>query len=280
MLGAQGDDDRADRAALNLGLDSFVFFDDNPVEREQVRQALPEVAVVEVPDDPSEFVRALQAGLWFEAARLTEEDRERAGQYAAGRKRRALEQSFATLDEFLGSLEMRAEVRPIDEKDLPRVVQLLAKTNQFNLTTRRHTRDDVLGLIARPGAVALSLRVRDKFGDHGLVSVLIGVPEEDGAPATMRIDTWLMSCRVIGRTVEQFFLGNFLERGRRLGFRRFVGEYIPTKKNPLVGGLYEELGFRPIGETDRVMRYVLEEGDVGRLTTFVMAEAEALALSD
>src|SRR5262249_7761010 len=125
---------------LKLGLDSFVFFDDNPAEREQVRQALPEVEVVEVPDDPAEFIRALEAGLYFEATGLTEADGARAAQYAVERRRQALEQSSATLDDYLRSLEMRGEVRPIDEADLPRVVQLLAKTNQFNLTTRRHTR--------------------------------------------------------------------------------------------------------------------------------------------
>ncbi len=128
---------------LSLGLDSFVFFDDNPAEREQVRQAIPEVAVAEVPAEPAEYARALQAGLWFEAASLTEDDRVRAEQYAVERKRRDLQQSAGSMEDYLRSLEMRADVREIDEADLMRVVQLLGKTNQFNLTTRRHTREDV-----------------------------------------------------------------------------------------------------------------------------------------
>jgi FkbH-like protein len=231
--------------ALNLGIDSFVFFDDNPAEREQVRQALPEVTVVEVPEDPAEYVRALQAGLWFEAAQLTEADRVRTDQYVVERKRRALQETLS-MDDYLRSLEMVAAVGAIDEADLQRVVQLLAKTNQFNLTTRRHTRDDVLGLLGRPGAIGLTVRVRDRFGDHGLVAALIGVPDEAWGESTLRIDTWLMSCRVIGRTVEQFSLGALWERARALGYRGIVGEYIATPKNALVRPLYESLGFRPI----------------------------------
>jgi FkbH-like protein len=249
-----------ERAArdLNLGLDSFVFFDDNPAEREQVRQGLPAVEVVEVPEDPAEYVRALEAGLWFEATSLTREDRERTGQYVVERKRRELQQSFASMDDYLRSLEMVADLRPIDDADLPRVVQLLAKTNQFNLTTRRHTREDLLALLARQGAIALTLRVVDRFGDHGLVSVLIGVPDEDRTEC-MRIDTWLMSCRVIARTVEQFLFGAFLQRCQALGYCRILGEYIPTKKNALVTDLYDGLSFRRVDQNgDDTVRYLLD----------------------
>ena len=230
-------------ATLNLGLDSFVFFDDNPAEREQVLQALPEVEVVDVPEDPSEYVRALQAGLWFETTGLTEEDAMRAAQYAVERQRRELEQSATSMDDYLRSLEMVADVREIDEGDLQRVVQLLSKTNQFNLTTRRHAREDVLGLLDRPGSIGMTVRVRDKFGDHGLVAVLIGVPE--GVDA-LKVDTWLMSCRVIGRTVEQFCFRALWERARALGHRRIIGEYVPSAKNALVVDLYDTLGLRRI----------------------------------
>jgi FkbH-like protein len=232
---------------LNLGLDSFVFFDDNPAEREQVRQAVPEVEVVDVPEDPAEYALALQAGLYFETTGLTDEDRQRTGLYAVERKRRELEASATSLDDYLRSLAMRGEVRAIDETDLSRVEQLLAKTNQFNLTTRRHSRDTVSELLAAPNALGVTLRLRDRFGDHGLVAVMIVVPAGEAHAHAARIDTWLMSCRVIGRTAEQFLLGVVLERCRRLGYKNLIGEYIPTKKNALVAALYEELGFERKG---------------------------------
>lgn len=138
------------------------------------------------------------------------------------------------------------------------VVQLLAKTNQFNLTSRRHTRDDVLILLDTPGSIGITIRVRDRFGDHGLVSVMIGVPDEQTPGDTARIDTWLMSCRVIGRTVEHFFLGEFLGRAQARGYRRVLGEYIPTKKNAQVAGLYAELGFAPLaGHGNATARFEL-----------------------
>ena len=258
---------------LSLGLDSFVFFDDNPAEGEQVRQALPEVEVVDVPPEPAEFVRALQSGLWFEAAGLTEADRQRAGQYTVERQRRELQGAFTSLDDYLRSLGMTAEVRPIDEAEMPRVVQLLAKTNQFNLTTRRHTRDDVARMLADPRSIGLTLRVRDKFGDYGLVAVMIGVPDDDAE--ALRIDTWLMSCRVIGRTVEQFSLRQLLERAMALGYRRVVGEYIPTKKNALVADLYDRLGFaraEGIDASDGGVRYVLDLDRAEPPVTFIESQ--------
>jgi FkbH-like protein len=139
---------------------------------------------------------------------------------------------------------MQGEVRPIDEADLPRVVQLLAKTNQFNLTTRRHTRQAILDLLAVPGSIGLTLRLRDRFGDHGLVAVLIAVPA-DGPAATLRIDTWLMSCRVIGRTVEAAMLAQACAQP---GVRRLRGTYVATDRNGLVRDLYPRLGFTPAGD--------------------------------
>jgi FkbH-like protein len=247
---------------LNLGLDSFVFFDDNPAEREQVRQALPVVEIVEVPTDPAEYVRALQAGCWFETTGLTEEDSMRSLQYAVERQRRELEQSSGSLEDYLRSLEMIGDARPIDDADLQRVVQLLAKTNQFNLTTRRHSHEEVLALLDTPGAIGMTIRVCDRFGDHGLIGVVIGVPEAGRDVPSLRIDTWLMSCRVIGRTVEQFTFLAILDRASRAGYHRIVGEYVPTAKNALVRDLYDTLGFRPHAEAPgggRVYHF-----DVGR----------------
>jgi len=260
--------------ALELGLDSFVFFDDNPAEREQIRQALPEVAVVEVPEDPSGFVRALQAGLWFEAAALTEADYLRAGQYVVERKRRELAGAFTSMDDYLRSLEMVATVRPIDEADLQRVVQLLAKTNQFNLTTRRHTREDVQALLARPDAIGMTLRLVDRFGDYGLVAVVIAVPVEGAAVKTLRVDTWLMSCRVIGRSFEHFTCGRLIDLAVARGYRRIEGEFLPTAKNALVKDLYDAMGFDRTTEGPDRNGYALGLDGGPRPVTFV-AEAEA-----
>ena len=253
---------------LSLGLDSFVFFDDNPAEGEQVRQALPDVEVVDVPEEPAEFVRILQSGLWFETVGLTSADRERAGQYTVERQRRELQGAFTTLDDYLRSLEMTAEVRPIDDAEMPRVVQLLGKTNQFNLTTRRHTADDVARMLADPRSIGLTVRIRDKFGDYGLVALMIGVPDKVD-PRTVRVDTWLMSCRVIGRTAEQFTLKQFLERAMALGYRRAVGDYIPTKKNALVADLYDRLGFARDGGDGGGVRYALDLDRAEPPVTFV-----------
>ena len=166
---------------------------------------------------PNTRVRS-QAGLYFEAVGLTAEDRQRTGQYVVERKRRDLEASAGSLDDYLHSLEMEGDVRPIDEADLTRVVQLLAKTNQFNLTTRRHSQEAVVELLASRGSVGVTLRLRDRFGDHGLVAVMIVVPDAEGPLDQARIDTWLMSCRVIGRTAEHFLLGVVLGECLALGY--------------------------------------------------------------
>jgi FkbH-like protein len=255
---------------LRLGLDSFVFFDDNPAEREHVRQALPGVEVVEVPEDPSGYVRALESGLWFEAVEVTGADRQRAGQYTTERKRRDAEQSFTSLDDYLGSLEMLGDVRDVDEADMQRVVQLLGKTNQFNLTTRRHTAEDVRAMLADPGAIGLTLRLSDRFGDHGLVSLVLAVPDTDEGDGTLRIDTWLMSCRVISRTAEQFMLDALLTRARQLGCTRVVGEFIPTNKNQLVADLYDRMGFdRTVEHADGRVGYLLDTATAKPPATFI-----------
>jgi FkbH-like protein len=258
---------------LRLGLDSFVFFDDNPAEREHIRQALPDVEVVEVPEDPAGYVPALQAGLWFEAVALSEADAQRSLQYQQEAQRRTEQEAFASMDDYLRSLDMRGDVRAVDDGDLARVVQLIGKTNQFNLTTRRHGTEDVLGLLRSPRSVGMTLRVTDRFGDHGLIAVLLAAPaaEDD---TVLRIDTWLMSCRVIGRTVEEFFFNTLLARARDLGYAEIEGEFIPTPKNSLVADLYERLGFaRAAATADGGVSYRLAVPATPPAVTFVQASA-------
>lgn len=255
-------------AQLSLGLDSFVFVDDNPAERELMRQALPEVEVPELPADPAGYVAALEAGLYFEAVALTAEDAARSQQYQAERGRREAEASFTNLDDYLTSLRMTGELRTVDEADLPRVVQLLAKTNQFNLTTRRHGSSYVEGLIARPEATAITLRMADRFGDHGLVALALAEPDGDA----LRIDTLLMSCRVIARTAEEYLFNAVLAHAQKHGFKRLIGDYLPTKKNAQVADLYPRFGFAAAGDVPgeaEGRRFVLDLEGAHPVRTFV-----------
>jgi FkbH-like protein len=232
---------------LRVGLDSFVFFDDNASEREHVRQAFPEVLVVDPPDDPSRFIRALEDSLAFESLALTTEDGLRQAQYVAEGQRRTAAERATSLEDFLRSLDMRGAVREINDTELPRVVQLLGKTNQFNLTTRRHSADDVRRLLAGAGAIGLTLRMRDRFGDHGLVGLVIAVPDGTSTESehALRVDSLLLSCRVIGRTAEHLLVGRLIELARLRGYTTLVGEFAPTAKNVLVRDLWPRMGFVP-----------------------------------
>ena len=225
---------------LNLGLDSFVFFDDNPAERAHVRAELPQVLVVEVPADPAQFVRALQDSLAFEAVDIGEADAERAAQYQAEAARRSMQTAAASPEDYLASLVMKASVEPVNEANLDRVVDLITKTNQFNLTTRRHSRAAVEQMIATPRSVCFAVKLQDKFGDYGLISVALALPSHDDA---LHIDTWLMSCRAMGRTVEHFVLNHLVKAARDAGFTRLTGEYLPTAKNTPVRDLLGGFGF-------------------------------------
>lgn len=227
---------------LNLGFESLVFLDDQPVERERVRRALPEVHVPEMPADPALFVSALDDLLLFESLSLTAEDRQRASAYRGNLERQHLETSSASLEDFLASLQMEAELQPFVAANLPRIAQLINKTNQFNLTTTRMTEAEAAAWAARPDGYTQSMRLRDRFGDNGLTGVLIGAIEGD----VLRIHTWLISCRVLGRRVEELMLAATIAEARRRGARWVAGEYRPTAKNAQVCDLYPRLGFEPL----------------------------------
>lgn len=241
--------DRIRRIAdeLRLGLDSFVFFDDNPAEREHVRQELPEVLVVEVPAEPSDYISALQHSLAFETVDVTAADTQRGEQYQAEQIRKGEQSAFGSLDDYLASLQMRASVECIVASNLPRVVELLAKTNQFNLTSRRHSHAEVERLLSTPGALGFAVRMEDRFGDYGLISVVIALPCDRDSSA-MRIDTWLMSCRAIGRSVEHFVINHLASTALAAGATSLIGEYFPTAKNQKVASLYADFGFTPDSE--------------------------------
>ena len=224
---------------LSLGLESFVFLDDNPLERALVRSRLPQVTVPECGESPWEMLAALRRGLYFEAVTLTEEDRLRHAGYRGNAARAAAAETAPSLESFLSGLEMAARHGPVDAETLPRVAQLINKTNQFNLTIRRYTEDQVRAMASSPDWWCRWFRLADRFGDHGLIGVILA----EKGPSQWRIDTWLMSCRVLGRRMEDFMCACLLSAACEEGATAVVGQYIPTEKNAVVESLYPQMGF-------------------------------------
>ena len=228
---------------LNIGLDALVFADDNPFERNIVRRELPMVAVPELPEDPALFPAMIARAGFFESLALTAEDMMRTRQYEDNSKREAAREQATDMQSYLRSLEMTLHWSRFTQVDQARVVQLINKTNQFNLTTRRYSANEVANLLDDPAVVALQMRLADKFGDNGIIAIIIGYRTDE---ATIDIDTWLMSCRVLGRQVEQAALAILAAEARRMGARRLVGRYRPTEKNGMVAEHYPRLGFAPL----------------------------------
>jgi len=224
---------------LNIGLDSLVFIDDNPAERALVREQLPEVAVPEIGTNVALYPSFIERGGYFERSSLSQEDLDRAGYYAANRQRETESAGFASYSEYLESLQMRAEIAPFSETYLERITQLANKTNQFNLTTRRFSIAEIRELAASPRHVTLYGRLADRFGDNGLVSLLIAERKDD----ELHIDTWLMSCRVLKRDFELAMFDTLVARARELGVNSVVGYYFKTAKNDMVSEHFANLGF-------------------------------------
>ncbi len=235
---------RAIAEALNIGLDAIVFADDNPMERDLVRRELPMVAVPDLGDDPARYPSILAEGGYFDARAITEEDRARAGLYRDNQAREAWKHSATDMDTYLKGLDMRLVWRPFDRVGLPRIVQLINKSNQFNLTSRRYSEPEALAVMDDPTAFGLQVRLLDRFGDNGVIAIVIGRLRDAG---DLWIDTWLMSCRVLGRQVEPATLNLIQQQAHAMGARRLVGEYIPTRKNGMVREHYQGLGFTVVG---------------------------------
>jgi FkbH-like protein len=259
---------------LNLGLDSFVFIDDNPAEIEIVNQYLPEVATICAGDDPSFFVAKVKDSRYFEQRRLTEEDVARVQQYKQEAERAQLRESVTDMDAYLASLDMRGIVRPFNVLDVPRITQLIGKSNQFNLTTRRRSEAEVLSIIHNPAYSAFTVRLSDRFGDHGLISLVITRAEG----IDLYVDTWLMSCRVLKRQVEDEVLNEIVRLAREKGCTRILGQYIPSVKNGMVADLYPRMGFTPLRDSENSSKvYQLDvTGHTGHPTR-ITVEREELA---
>lgn len=232
---------------LSLGLDAMVFLDDNPVERGLIRKLLPEVAVPELPEDPAYYARTLTAAGYFEAAVFSPEDLQRAGFYQDNAKRANLQKQVGGVDAYLASLDMTITFQPFDATGRARIVQLINKSNQYNLTTRRYTEPEVTAAENDPDVFTMQVRLADIFGDNGMISVVICRP---AGPEVWDIDTWLMSCRVLGRKVENMVLRELLEHARAAGIRRLTGTYRPTDRNKLVVDHYSKLGFTKVAEEE------------------------------
>lgn len=230
---------------LNLGLDSFVVVDDNPAEREIVRRTLPEVAVPEIGSDPAEYPRIVMAAGYFESVSFSGEDRQRAQMYRENAERAGAMEIIADMDAYLASLAMQLRIRPFDRPGRDRIVQLINKSNQFNLTTRRYSAAEVEAMERDASVFTLQASLKDRFGDNGMISVVICRPDSHD----WVIDTWLMSCRVLKRRVEEQILEYVLGRAREAGAKRLKGIYRPTAKNGLVKHHYRDLGFEPGDES-------------------------------
>ncbi|HEV2549950.1 MAG TPA: HAD-IIIC family phosphatase [Stellaceae bacterium] len=231
---------------LSLGLESLVFLDDNPAERELIRQMHPAVAVPELPADPALYARILCAAGYFEAVAFSGEDRSRADFYRDNARRITLQKQAADLSAYLESLGMKITFHPFDAVGRSRIVQLINKSNQFNLTTRRYTEAEVVAAERDPDCFTLQVRLADIFGDNGMISVVICRRRT----VTWYIDTWLMSCRVLGRDVERMVLREILHHAARHGIGKLVGVYRPTDRNKLVKDHYAKLGFTPVTYCD------------------------------
>ena len=248
------DNIRAIQQILNIGFDSMVFLDDNPFERNMVREHIPDIAVPELPEDPGEYLEYLYSLNLFETASYSNADKDRTKQYQVEAKRVSLSKTFTNEADFLKSLNMVSKVSGFTKFNTPRVAQLSQRSNQFNLRTVRYTEADIETLAADPKVIDLSFTLEDKFGDNGLIAVII-MKEQD--TETLFVDTWFMSCRVLKRGMENFTLNTMVEEARARGYKRIVGEYLPTPKNKMVEEHYPHLGFTPVADS-QTAQYVLD----------------------
>lgn len=238
---------------LNIGTDSMVFFDDNPTERELINEFLPEVKVINVPEDPALYTRALDREFVFEWTQLTKEDIGRIETYANNRARNALMETCIDYDDYLINLQMKIECKELSDTDMERFVQLTNKSNQFNLRTRRYSEAEIIGLQNENSYVLLTIKLEDRFSKYGIIGCAILKIDGD----TCFIENWVMSCRVLKKGVENYTIEKIIDIAKKHGCSKVVGEFVPTKKNSMVSNLYDTLGFDLIEDTQEFKQYVL-----------------------
>jgi FkbH-like protein len=248
------DNIRTIQSILNIGFDSMVFLDDNPFERNIVRENIPGITVPELPEDPGEYLEYLYSQNLFETASYSQADKDRTKQYQVEAQRVSLQKTFTNEADFLKSLNMVSVVSGFTKFNTPRVAQLSQRSNQFNLRTIRYTEADIEAFANDPDVIDLSFTLEDKFGDNGLIAVIIMKKQDD---QTLFVDTWFMSCRVLKRGMENFTLNTMVEYAKAKGYKRIIGEYLPTLKNKMVEQHYTSLGFQPLSGTSAA-QYVLD----------------------
>ena len=248
------DNIRAIQQILNIGFDSMVFLDDNPFERNMVRENIPGITVPELPEDPGEYLEFLYGENLFETVSYSGLDKDRTKQYQVEAQRVSLQKTFANEADFLQSLNMVSEVSGFTKFNTPRVAQLSQRSNQFNLRTVRYTEADVEAMAADVDTIDLSFTLEDKFGDNVLIAVIIMKKQDE---ETLFVDTWFMSCRVLKRGMENFTLNTMVEQAKAQGYKRIVGEYLPTPKNKMVEEHYPNLGFVKMDDAPTA-QYVLD----------------------
>ncbi len=242
---------------LNVGVDSLVFVDDNPAEIAIVNQFLPTVSTVQLTTDPSDFIGLLKHSGFFRQGRLTKEDLQKTEAYNIESQRKSLKASVTDMGKYLAGLEMKALIASFQDVDVPRISQLISKSNQFNLTTKRYSESDVVRISKESDKSNFTVRLQDKFGDYGLIAVVICQAIE----SRLFIDTLLMSCRVLERGVEQEIFNKIQRLATELGAGEVVGHFIPTSKNMMVKDLYERYGFKLVEESDTKKTYSLNSKD-------------------
>ena len=248
------DNIRAIQGILNIAFDSMVFLDDNPFERNMVRENIPGITVPELPEDPGKYLEYLYSLNLFETASYSQADKDRTKQYQVEAKRVSLAKTFTNEADFLKSLDMVSTVSGFTKFNTPRVAQLSQRSNQFNLRTIRYTEADITSMAENPDVIDLSFTLEDKFGDNGLIAVVIMKKQDD---ETLFVDTWFMSCRVLKRGMENFTLNTMVECAKDRGYKRIIGEYLPTPKNKMVEQHYPNLGFAPLEIASAGAKYVL-----------------------
>lgn len=248
------DNIRTIQSILNIGFDSMVFLDDNPFERNIVRENIPGITVPELPDDPAMYLEYLYSLNLFETASYSNADKDRTKQYQVEAKRISLSKTFTNEADFLKSLNMVSTVSGFTKFNTPRIAQLSQRSNQFNLRTIRYTEADIEAMANDPDVIDLSFTLEDKFGDNGLIAVVI-MKKQDAE--TLFVDTWFMSCRVLKRGMENFTLNTMVEYAKIQGFKKIIGEYLPTSKNKMVEQHYPNLGFASV-DSGEGSQYVLD----------------------
>jgi FkbH-like protein len=241
----KADNIRLVQKTLNIGFDSFVFLDDNPFERNLVREYLPNVIIPELRDDPSSYLEALADLNLFETTSFSEADMQRSARYREEARREITKTQFTNVNDYLKSLSMQIRLERFNSFNLPRIAQLIQRSNQFNLTTRRYGEAACEAMMKDTTFWPLTLKLADKFGDYGLISVVILNPADE----ELEIDEYLMSCRVLQRGVESFAMNNIFAYAARLGVKRVVGHYIATTKNDMVKDFFKGFGFEKVCET-------------------------------